>query len=190
MVVFKKLGLHNDGVAVTGSGDHGRAVIAGALGPLADQLPDEGGRLVVRLGVAVVPDGASVDGVLVACDGLHVLDVVIEIASGHHTLDVVFVVAIVPELAPFPVLQRNIPGFIFVQHLLGFLASFVPFGKLHFIHPLTNATRRHEYLRGLSRLLPVPGVWVSFLKLRFLGKMALLALGGRPLSLSKSPLKV
>ena len=35
-------------------------------------------------------------------------------------------------------------------------------------HALTIATRRHEYFRGLSRLLPVPGVWVSFLELRFL----------------------
>ena len=34
-------------------------------------------------------------------------------------------------------------------------------------HALTNATRRYEYFRGLSRLLPVPGVLVSFLELRF-----------------------
>ena len=52
-------------------------------------------------------------------------------------------------------------------------------------HALTNATRRHEYFRGLSRLLPVPGVLVSFLELRFLVKMALLALGGRPQPLKK-----
>ena len=57
-------------------------------------------------------------------------------------------------------------------------------------HASTNVKRRHEYFRGLSRPLPVPGVLVSFLELRFLRKMALLALGGRPLSLSKSPLKV
>ena len=37
-------------------------------------------------------------------------------------------------------------------------------------------SRCHEYFRGLSRLLPVPGVLVSFLELHFLGKMALLAL--------------
>ena len=37
----------------------------------------------------------------------------------------------------------------------------------------------------MSRLLPVPGVLVSFLELRFLGKMALLALGGRPQPLKK-----
>ena len=36
------------------------------------------------------------------------------------------------------------------------------------------------YLQGLSRLLSVPGVLVSFLELRFLGKMDFLALGGRP----------
>ena len=52
-------------------------------------------------------------------------------------------------------------------------------------HALTNAMRRHEYFRGLSRLLPVPGVLVSFLELRFLGKMALLALRGRPQPLKK-----
>ena len=52
-------------------------------------------------------------------------------------------------------------------------------------HASTNATRRHEYFRGLSRLLPVPGVLVSFLELRFLGKMALLALRGRPQPLKK-----
>ena len=107
MIVFQKLGLHNDCVTVAGGGNHGRTVIAVAVGPLADQLPDEGGRLVVRLGVPVVPDGASIDGVLVASDGLHVLNVVIEIAFGHHTFDKVFVVALVPKLAPFPELQRN-----------------------------------------------------------------------------------
>ena len=52
-------------------------------------------------------------------------------------------------------------------------------------HALTNATRRHEYFRGLSRLLPVPGVLVSFLELCFLGKMSLLALGGHPQPLKK-----
>ena len=40
MIVFQKLGLHNDGVTVAGGGDHGRTVIAVAVGPLADQLPD------------------------------------------------------------------------------------------------------------------------------------------------------
>ena len=50
---------------------------------------------------------------------------------------------------------------------------------------LTNDTRRHEYFLGLSRLLPVPGVLVSFFELRFFGKMTPLALGGRP-----QPLKV
>ena len=58
------------------------------------------------------------------------------------------------------------------------------FSRAH-SHALTNATRRHEYFRGLSRLLPVPGVLVSFLELRFLGKMALLALRGRPQPLKK-----
>ena len=58
------------------------------------------------------------------------------------------------------------------------------FSRAH-SHTLTNAMRRHEYFRGLSRLLPVPGVLVSFLELRFLGKMALLALRGRPQPLKK-----
>ena len=50
---------------------------------------------------------------------------------------------------------------------------FVQNGKcLPFLHALKNATRRHEYFRGLSRLLP-------------LGKMALLALRGRPQPLKK-----
>ena len=34
------------------------------------------------------------------------------------------------------------------------------FSRAH-SHALTNATRHHEYFRGLSRLLPVPGVLVS-----------------------------
>ena len=34
----------------------------------------------------------------------------------------------------------------------------------------TNATRHHEYFRGLSRLLPVPGVLMSFLELHFLSR--------------------
>ena len=49
----------------------------------------------------------------------------------------------------------------------------------------TNATRRHEYFRGQSRLLPVLGALVSFLELCFLGKMALLALRGPPQPLQK-----
>ena len=60
---------------------------------------------------------------------------------------------------------------------------------LHFFkshsHASTNATRHHEYSRVLSRLLSVPGVLLSFLKLGFGGKMALLALGGRPQPLKK-----
>ena len=60
-----------------------------------------------------------------------------------------------------------------------------PFSRAH-SHALANAMRRHEYFQGLSRLLPVPGVLVSFLELRFLGKMALLALGGRPQPLKKA----
>ena len=58
------------------------------------------------------------------------------------------------------------------------------FSQVH-SHGLTNARRRHEYFRGLSRLLPVPGVLESFLELRFLGKVALLALRGRPQPLKK-----
>ena len=50
---------------------------------------------------------------------------------------------------------------------------------------LTNTTRRHEYFRGLSRHLPVPGVIVSFLELRFLRKISLLTLGERPFPLKK-----
>ena len=61
-------------------------------------------------------------------------------------------------------------GFIFVH------ATFCPKCKImstcktqaHSHHALTIATRRHEYSRGLSRLLP--GVLVSFFKLRFGGK--------------------
>ena len=45
--------------------------------------------------------------------------------------------------------------------------------------------RLHKYFRGLSRLLPVPEFLVSFLELHFLGKMDLLALGGRPQPLKK-----
>ena len=58
------------------------------------------------------------------------------------------------------------------------------FSRDHY-YAMTNATRRQEYFRGLSRLLPAPGVLVSFLELCFLMKMALLALGGRPQPLKK-----
>ena len=47
-------------------------------------------------------------------------------------------------------------------------------------HASTNVTRRHEYFRGLGRLLPVPGVLVSFLELRFREKMTLLGFGRVP----------
>ena len=56
-------------------------------------------------------------------------------------------------------------------------------------HALTNATRLHEYFPGLSRLLPVLVVLVSFLELHFLGKWPFWLWEGA-LSLSKSPLKV
>ena len=52
-------------------------------------------------------------------------------------------------------------------------------------HTLKNATRRHKYFRGLSRLLPVSGVLVSFSKLWFLRKMSLL-IDESPLSEVKS----
>ena len=46
------------------------------------------------------------------------------------------------------------------------------------------------FTRTEKTFVPVTGVLVSFLELRFLGKMALLALIRCPQSLSKSPLKV
>ena len=84
-----------------------------------------------------------------------------------------------------------IPGFIFVHapflskkgnvHL--FSSSIPHFDKCH------GETSR-IFSRQLSRLLPVPGVLVSFLELHFEGEVPLLALRGRPQPLSKSPLKV
>ena len=74
---------------------------------------------------------------------------------------------------------------LFFATFAWFFRPVVPFGNLLFIHALTNATRRHEYFRGLSRLLPVPGVLKSFLELHFGGEMALLALRGRPQPLKK-----
>ena len=50
-------------------------------------------------------------------------------------------------------------------------------------HASRNETRCHEYSQGLH--ISMPGVLVSFLELHFLGKMALLALGGRPQPLKK-----
>ena len=76
------------------------------------------------------------------------------------------------------------PGFIFVRPIFVQKGKMFTFSRAH-SHASTNATRRHKYFRGLSRLLPVPGVLVSFLELCFLGKMALLALGGRPQPLKK-----
>merc|ERR1711953_631802 len=75
-------------------------------------------------------------------------------------------------------------GFIFVRTIFDQNRKMFTFSRAH-SHASTNATRRHEYFRGLSRLLPVPGVLVSFLELHFLGKMALLALRGRPQPIKK-----
>ena len=69
--------------------------------------------------------------------------------------------------------------FIFVLTICSPQRKMFTFSQAH-SHTLTNAKRCHKYFRGLSRLLPVPGVLVSFLELHFLGKMALLALRGRP----------
>ena len=77
-------------------------------------------------------------------------------------------------------LRRSLStGFIFVRTVSVQNGKCSPFSRAH-SHALTNAMRRHEYFWGLSRLLPVPGVLVSFLELRFLRKMALLALEGCP----------
>ena len=59
------------------------------------------------------------------------------------------------------------------------------FSRAH-SHALTNATIRHEYIQGLSRLLPVPKVLMSFLELHFLKKLALFASGWRPQPLKKA----
>ena len=109
-------------------------------------------------------------------DGLVTADQVMEFIAGLQSIRQVY---------------NNNTGFIFVHTIFCPSKKMFNFSRAH-SHALTNAaTRRHEYFRGLSRLLPVPGrVLVSFLELCFLGKMALLALRGRPQPLSKSPLKV
>merc|ERR1712016_26558 len=84
----------------------------------------------------------------------------------------------------FSIILPFTPSFIFVRTVFVQNGKCSPFSRTH-SHASTNATRRHEYFRGLSRLLPVPGVLVSFLELRFLRKLALLALGGRPQSLKQ-----
>ena len=85
---------------------------------------------------------------------------------------------------PLQRLRWGKPGFIFVRTVFVQNEKCSPFSQAH-SHASTNATRRHEYFRGLSRLWPVPGVLVSFLELHFLGKMDLLALRGRPQPLKK-----
>ena len=72
-----------------------------------------------------------------------------------------------------------------MQHLYGFFRPVMSFGKLHFIHTSTNATDDHKYSPLPSSDFDSSEVLVSFLEHRFLGKMALLALGGRPQPLKK-----
>ena len=65
----------------------------------------------------------------------------------------------------------------------GFFSVRTFLSKCHLLScslPCTNVTRRHEYSRGLSRLLSVPGELVSFLCFVFLGKMAFLTRRRRP----------
>ena len=52
-------------------------------------------------------------------------------------------------------------------------------------HTLTNVTRRHKYSQDKSRLFAIPKVLVSFSKLHFWRKMALLALRWQPQPLKK-----
>ena len=66
-----------------------------------------------------------------------------------------------------------------------FFSPVLPFGDLLFIHASTNATDDHKYSLMPSADFDIAVVLVSFLELRFLGKMALLALGGRPQPLKK-----
>ena len=61
------------------------------------------------------------------------------------------------------------PGFIFVRTFFCPKRKMFTFSRAH-SYALTNATRRHEYFRGQSRLLQVPGVLVSFLELCFVLK--------------------
>ena len=81
--------------------------------------------------------------------------------------------------------QTTKAGFIFVRTIFCPKRKCSPLLKLT-PKLLTNATTRHEYFRGLSRLLPVPGVLVSFLELRFPVKMALLGFERAPLASQKA----
>ena len=70
------------------------------------------------------------------------------------------------EKMRIPDAAAAMPGFIFVSTICFVQWKMVTFSRTH-SHASTNATRRHKYFRGLSRLLPVPGVLVSFLELHF-----------------------
>ena len=69
-------------------------------------------------------------------------------------------------------------SFTFVQHLRSFLTIFVPFGKLHFIHALTNATDDHKYSLFPSQILTVPKFWCHLAHSFSRKKMSLLTLRG------------
>ena len=71
--------------------------------------------------------------------------------------------------------RRTLTAGFFCAHHFCPKRKMFTFSRAH-SHALTNAKRRHDYFRGLSRLLPVPALLMSILDLRFLGKMALLAL--------------
>ena len=84
----------------------------------------------------------------------------------------------------WPSRPNTMTGFIFVPTFFCPKKKMFTFSRAH-SHALTNATTCHEYSRGLSRLLTVPGVLVSFLELHILRKVSLWALGGHPQPLKK-----
>ena len=84
-----------------------------------------------------------------------------------------------------------LPQALFLCNICVVFKPVLPFWNLHFVHALTNATDDHKYSPLPSADFDIAEVLMSFLELRFLGKMALLLPGLRgALSLSKSPLKV
>ena len=82
------------------------------------------------------------------------------------------------------VVERDLGGvtqalFLCANHFCPYRKMF-PFSWAH-SHTSTNATRRHKYLRGSwADFCQCQEFWLPLLELRFVGKMALRALEGRP----------
>ena len=94
-----------------------------------------------------------------------------------------------PDTMPTYLLISGMVRLHFCVHCFRSNRKWSPFSRPH-SHTSTNATRRHEYFQGLSRVVPVPEFWCHFLNFVFSEKWPFWLWEGALSPSQKSHLKV